>query len=40
LVCGPGSIDQAHRKDEWVSIDHLNKAVAIYERAFRDWATV
>jgi acetylornithine deacetylase len=40
LVCGPGSIDQAHRKDEWVSIDQLNKAVAIYERAFRDWATV
>ena len=40
VVCGPGSIDQAHRKDEWVSIDQLNKAVAIYERAFRDWATV
>lgn len=38
VVCGPGSIEQAHRKDEWVAIDQLEKAVDVYERAFRKWA--
>jgi len=38
LVCGPGSIEQAHRKDEWVAIDQLEKAVNVYEQAFRKWA--
>jgi acetylornithine deacetylase len=23
VVCGPGSIDQAHKADEWVEIDQL-----------------
>jgi acetylornithine deacetylase len=30
VVFGPGSIDQAHTCDEWVSIDQLHKAVEIY----------
>ena len=38
VVCGPGSIEQAHRKDEWVSIDQLNQAVEVYTQAFRKWA--
>ena len=38
VVCGPGSIEQAHRKDEWVALDQLHKATEVYERAFRKWA--
>jgi acetylornithine deacetylase len=38
LVCGPGSIEQAHRKDEWVSIEQLQTAIKVYEQAFRKWA--
>ena len=38
VVCGPGSIAQAHRKDEWVAIDQLHRATQVYERAFRKWA--
>lgn len=29
LVFGPGSIDQAHTKDEWIEIDQLDKATDI-----------
>ena len=25
VVCGPGSIDQAHKADEYISIDQLEK---------------
>ena len=38
LVCGPGSIEQAHRKDEWIALDQLHRGVELYERAFREWA--
>ena len=30
VVIGPGSIDQAHTKDEWLEIEELEKAVVIY----------
>lgn len=30
IVFGPGSIEQAHTKDEWLAIDQLEKAVDIY----------
>ncbi len=30
IVLGPGSIDQAHTKDEWLDISELEKAVFIY----------
>jgi acetylornithine deacetylase len=26
VVCGPGSIDQAHRPDEWIALDALDEA--------------
>lgn len=32
VVFGPGSIDQAHTKDEWIAIDQLEKAAEIYYR--------
>lgn len=32
VVFGPGSIDQAHTKDEWIAIDELEKAAEIYFR--------
>lgn len=32
VVFGPGSIDQAHTKDEWVAIDQLEKASEVYYR--------
>ncbi len=33
VVCGPGSIRQAHRADEWVSFDALGAGQALYEQA-------
>lgn len=32
IVVGPGSIDQAHTKDEWISIDQLNAGVDLFTR--------
>jgi len=32
VVFGPGSIDQAHGAQEWVALDELEKAAAIYTR--------
>lgn len=32
VVFGPGSIDQAHTKDEWIDIDQLEKASEVYYR--------
>lgn len=34
LVCGPGDLDQAHRVDEWVAVDRLVDAAAVYARLF------
>ena len=30
IVFGPGDLAQAHTKDEWVALDQLNKASAVY----------
>jgi acetylornithine deacetylase len=30
VVFGPGSIEQAHTKDEWISIDELQQAAEVY----------
>lgn len=38
LICGPGSIEQAHRNDEWIDLEALRSGVDVYERAFRHWA--
>jgi acetylornithine deacetylase len=32
VVCGPGSIEQAHRPDEFVSLDQLNQCLGMIER--------
>ena len=32
VVCGPGSILQAHTKDEWLPIDELELATEVYYR--------
>lgn len=32
IVCGPGSIDQAHTKDEWLDVTELEQAAEIYYR--------
>lgn len=32
VVFGPGSIAQAHTKDEWISIEQLNQAAEVYYR--------
>lgn len=35
VVYGPGSIEQAHRNDEWISLDQLHRGTDMYERVFR-----
>jgi acetylornithine deacetylase len=32
VVCGPGSIDQAHKPDEFVSLDQLDQCLGMIER--------
>jgi succinyl-diaminopimelate desuccinylase len=32
VICGPGSIEQAHQPNEYISIEQLNQAVPIYSR--------
>lgn len=32
VIIGPGSINQAHTKDEWLEIEELNKSVSIYKQ--------
>ncbi len=34
LICGPGDIQQAHRSDEWISFEQLQKGVEVFRRAF------
>lgn len=39
IVLGPGSIEQAHRPDEWITLDALHHGTKIYEQVFRQFAT-
>jgi acetylornithine deacetylase len=32
VIIGPGSIEQAHKADEWIAIDQLERCVAFVER--------
>jgi len=32
VAAGPGSIDQAHTADEWISVDELDRGVVFYRR--------
>lgn len=38
LICGPGDIQQAHRSDEWISLDQLAKGTKIFQQAFQHWS--
>jgi acetylornithine deacetylase len=38
LVCGPGSIDQAHRCDEFISLDQLALGTKLYRDAFEHFS--
>ena len=37
VVCGPGDIAQAHTKDEWISLEQLEKGTDLYRRAIERW---
>ena len=37
IVCGPGSIAQAHTHDEWISLEQLEKGTDLYSRLIRHW---
>ena len=37
VVCGPGSIAQAHTRDEWIALDQLQRGTDLYGRAIRHW---
>ncbi len=37
LVLGPGSIEQAHTDDEWISLEQLAAGAAVYEQMIRRW---
>lgn len=34
MICGPGDIQQAHRSDEWISLEQLSRGVEVYQTAF------
>lgn len=38
IVLGPGSIEQAHRPDEWISLDQLEQGVEVFHRFFGHYA--
>lgn len=37
IVIGPGSIEQAHTADEWISLEQLDRGIDVFERAIRHW---
>lgn len=37
VVWGPGSIEQAHRNDEWISREQLERGTQLYTAAIRQW---
>jgi acetylornithine deacetylase len=38
IVLGPGSIEQAHRPDEFITLEQLRGGVAVFERVIRHFA--
>ena len=38
VVCGPGSIEQAHTDDEWISVDEVRQATEIFYRFCRQFS--
>ncbi len=39
VVCGPGGIEQAHTHDEWVAVDRLADAAAVYAHLYATFGT-
>ena len=39
IVCGPGSIQQAHTNDEWIALEQLEKGVELYRKMIARWCT-
>ncbi|MDA1163040.1 MAG: M20 family metallopeptidase [Planctomycetota bacterium] len=39
VVCGPGSIAQAHTHDEWIALEQLEKGTDLYSRLIRHWCS-
>jgi len=37
VICGPGSIDQAHKHDEWIAVDQLQAGADLYQRCAERW---
>jgi len=37
IICGPGSIEQAHQPDEWISVDQLEKGCRFIDQVVK-WA--
>jgi acetylornithine deacetylase len=38
IVLGPGSIEQAHRHDEWIEIEQLHRGTELYRKLFQQYA--
>lgn len=38
LICGPGNIEQAHRSDEWISLEQLELGANAYLKALLHWS--
>lgn len=39
LLWGPGAMDQAHRRDEWVSVDSIVRTTVAYRDLIHRWST-
>lgn len=37
VVLGPGSIDQAHKDDEWISLDQMSRGTDLYSTLIKRW---
>ncbi len=40
VICGPGSIEQAHQPNEFIRIDQLQESVEVYLKIAEDFATM
>lgn len=38
VICGPGSIEQAHQPDEWIALEQLEKGALFMERLAQELA--
>jgi acetylornithine deacetylase len=39
VICGPGSIDQAHQPNEFIALDQIDACIA-FLRKLKDWASI